>query len=72
MKVLTSLRISQQYTATPALVAPFKHLLRPTAQPKFLALELHVPMSICLGQYGISKRKMETIHYLAELSHACW
>ena len=34
------------------IVEPFKHLLRVTAHPHFLAVELWVPMGACLGQYG--------------------
>ena len=35
------------------IVEPFKHLLRATAQPQFLALELRAPMGACPGQYGM-------------------
>ena len=34
------------------IVEPFKHLLRVTAHPHFLALELRAPMGACSGQYG--------------------
>ena len=34
------------------IVKPFKLLLRVTAHPQFLALELRVPMGTCPGQYG--------------------
>ena len=34
------------------IVEPFKHLLRVTAHPQFLALELQAPMGACSGQYG--------------------
>ena len=34
------------------IVEPFKHLLRVTAHPHFLAVELRAPMGACLGQYG--------------------
>ena len=34
------------------IVQPFKHLLRATAHPQFLMLELRVPMGTCPGQYG--------------------
>ena len=34
------------------IVEPFKHLLRVTAFPQFLVLELRAPMGTCLGQYG--------------------
>ena len=34
------------------IVEPFKHLLRVTAHPQFLALELRTPMGACSGQYG--------------------
>ena len=33
-------------------VEPFKHVLRVTAHPQVLALELRAPMGTCLGQYG--------------------
>ena len=35
------------------MVEPLKHLLRVTAHPHFLALELRAPMGACSGQYGI-------------------
>ena len=34
------------------IVGPFKHLLRVTAHPQFLVLELRVPMGACPRQYG--------------------
>ena len=34
------------------IVEPFKHLLRVTAHPRILVLELRVPMGACLGQHG--------------------
>ena len=34
------------------IVEPFKHLLRVTAFPQFLVLELRAPMGTCSGQYG--------------------
>ena len=36
------------------IVEPFKDLLRVTAHPQLLALELWVPMGACSGQYGTS------------------
>ena len=34
------------------IVEPFKHLLRVTAHPQFLVLELRAPMGACSGQYS--------------------
>ena len=34
------------------IVEPFKHLLRVTGHPQFLALELRAAMGACSGQYG--------------------
>ena len=34
------------------IVGPFKHLLRVTAHPQFLTLELRAPMGACPGRYG--------------------
>ena len=35
------------------IVEPFKLILCVTTHPQFLTLELRVPISACLGQYGI-------------------
>ena len=37
------------------IIEPFKHSLRVTAHPQFLALELRAPVGACPGQYGLRK-----------------
>ena len=48
------------------IVEPFKRVLRVTAHPQILTLELRVPMGACSGQYGrsiLSKAGIDSSQY---------